>query len=315
MFKELKKFQAELDRYHDVNYVSKVEIDCAKAKGELISYKMSSKKFNEYTRKINDLNQMISKMKKELFAHQESISIMSQEKEAQKKFYKTREDKKIEKVIALENKFKVLDDILYRTGQSVQTINMLNRNCKTSFVKHEFLKKAQRVNPRLYNIAPFIENTIEGNFSPQICAVLVDLEKFHLCLKEEMVDENNSLKHEMNGILGVYTKLDEVTNLQCDYLEVLEKCERLEKELSKITENVNNKSFNELSKRFSELKQHSINLEIALQQSTVKFRNDQIALILGYGDLDQGNITITRVYYVEAEGSFGALRINTATQA
>ncbi|GKD96323.1 hypothetical protein Tco_1380220 [Tanacetum coccineum] len=37
----------------------------------------------------------------------------------------------------------------------------------------------------------------------------------------------------MNAILGVYTELDEVTNLQCDYLEALEKCERLEKELSK----------------------------------------------------------------------------------
>ncbi|GJU27783.1 retrovirus-related pol polyprotein from transposon TNT 1-94 [Tanacetum coccineum] len=32
---------------------------------------------------------------------------------------------------------------------------------------------------------------------------------------------------------------------------------------------------------------------------TVKFRNDQIALILGYGDLVQGTITIKRVYYVE----------------
>ncbi|GJR76300.1 hypothetical protein Tco_0088665 [Tanacetum coccineum] len=341
----------------------------------------------------------------------------------------------------------------------------------------------QTIAKRTYfgHIDPFIQNTIEGNFSPQIHAVLVDLEKFHLCLKEEMVDDLryfNSLEHEvdtlksqlktqktqflneinrlsrvyyyvdqMNAILGVYTKLDEVTNLQCDYLEVLEKCERLEKELSKITENVNKKYFNELSKRFSELKQHSINLELTLQQSqvqlnndkvwkqkestsfrdlnvkyfeiqdleaqlqdksiaiselkklivkmkgksmdtntkepkrnvnqsvatplkktvaayatnqkprsttrkqyehvilrshhqdingnlrlgstlsntswssnsfaarTVKFRNDQIALILGYGDLDQGNITITRVYYVEAEGSFGALRINTATQA
>ncbi|GKG24468.1 hypothetical protein Tco_0395096, partial [Tanacetum coccineum] len=33
MFKDLKKFQAKLDRYDDVNYASKVEIDCAKAKG------------------------------------------------------------------------------------------------------------------------------------------------------------------------------------------------------------------------------------------------------------------------------------------
>nr|GEX11859.1 hypothetical protein [Tanacetum cinerariifolium] len=89
MFKDLKKFQAKLDRYYDVNYVSKVEIDCAKAKGDLISYKMSSEKsFNEYTRKINDLNQMILEIRKELITHQESISIMSQEKEAQQKFYK-----------------------------------------------------------------------------------------------------------------------------------------------------------------------------------------------------------------------------------
>nr|GEU38925.1 putative ribonuclease H-like domain-containing protein [Tanacetum cinerariifolium] len=32
----------ELDRYHDVKYASKVSIDCAKAKGDLISYNMTS---------------------------------------------------------------------------------------------------------------------------------------------------------------------------------------------------------------------------------------------------------------------------------
>ncbi|GKA16586.1 retrovirus-related pol polyprotein from transposon TNT 1-94 [Tanacetum coccineum] len=127
MFKDLKKFQAELNRYHDVNYALKVEIDYAKAKGDLIN-------------------------EKELFAHQETISIMSQEKEAQKKFHKICEDKGLEKVITLENKIKILDDIVYKTGQSVQTMNMLNRNCKTSFGKHEFLKKTQRANPRLYDI-------------------------------------------------------------------------------------------------------------------------------------------------------------------
>ncbi|GJU49384.1 hypothetical protein Tco_1218939 [Tanacetum coccineum] len=53
MFKDLKKFQAELDRYHDVNYASKVETDCAKAKGDLVSYKMESQKsLSEHTRKI-----------------------------------------------------------------------------------------------------------------------------------------------------------------------------------------------------------------------------------------------------------------------
>ncbi|GJS73615.1 hypothetical protein Tco_0706456 [Tanacetum coccineum] len=159
MFKDLKKFQAKLNRYHDMNYPSKVEIDCAIAKGDLVSYKMESQKsFNEYTRRINDLNQTILEMKKELFAHQETISIMSQEKETQKKFHKTREDKELEKVIALENKIKVLDDIVYKIGQSVQTMNMLNRNYKTIFVKPEFLKKAQRANPRLYDIGCYNDN-------------------------------------------------------------------------------------------------------------------------------------------------------------
>nr|GEZ64459.1 hypothetical protein [Tanacetum cinerariifolium] len=130
MFKDLKKFQAELDRYHDVRYASK----------------------------INDLNQTISEIKKELFAHQDTISILSQEKAAQIKFYKAREDKEIDKVITLENKVKVLDNIVYKTGQSVQTTNMLNQNCKTSFAKPEFLKKVQRANPRLYDIRCYNDN-------------------------------------------------------------------------------------------------------------------------------------------------------------
>nr|GEY57796.1 hypothetical protein [Tanacetum cinerariifolium] len=218
MFKDLKKLQAKLDRYHDVKYASKVEIDYAKAKGDLMSYKMVSEKtFNEYTQKINDLNQMISEMKKELFAHQDTISIMSQEKAAQIKFYKTREDKEIDIVIALENKVKVLDNIVYKTGQSVQTLNMLNRNCRTSFAKPEFLKKAQRVNHRLYDI-------------------------------------------------GMYTELDEVTNLQCDYLETLENCECLEKELSKSKI---------MSNSFEALQKHVINRELDLHQCKERIKNNK----------------------------------------
>nr|GEZ00559.1 hypothetical protein [Tanacetum cinerariifolium] len=68
----------------------------------------------------------------------------------------------------------------------------------------------------------------------------------------------------MNAILGVYTKLDEVTNLQCDYLKTLEKCECLEKELSKSKM---------MSKSFEALQKHAINLEINLQQCEEKIKN------------------------------------------
>nr|GEV23897.1 retrovirus-related Pol polyprotein from transposon TNT 1-94 [Tanacetum cinerariifolium] len=79
-------------------------------------------------------------------------------KEAQIQLYKTREDKELDKVIELENEGKVLDNIVYKTGKSVQTMNMLNNKCRTSFTKPEFLKKAQRANPRLYDIGCYNDN-------------------------------------------------------------------------------------------------------------------------------------------------------------
>nr|GEV88032.1 integrase, catalytic region, zinc finger, CCHC-type, peptidase aspartic, catalytic [Tanacetum cinerariifolium] len=97
-------------------------------------------------------------MKDKLSAHQETIFILSQHKEAHIKLYKTQEDKEINKVIELGNKVKVLDNIVYKTGQSVQTMNMLNNKCRTSFAKPEFLKKAQRANPPVYDIGYYNDN-------------------------------------------------------------------------------------------------------------------------------------------------------------
>nr|GEX69320.1 hypothetical protein [Tanacetum cinerariifolium] len=290
----------------------------------------------------------LKEMKKDLFACQETISILSQQQEAQIKLYKTREDKEIDKVIALENKVKVLDNIVYKTGQSVQTMNMLNSKCKTSFAKPEFLKKAQRANPRLCDIGCYNDNlalmlapesddvihlekesrsklsdlirpfdyeklnNLYDLFLPQRekssaqryfseRRINVDLKQFHLCLKEEMVaylryfnalelevdylrsqlktqkmqflNEIDRLSREyyyvdhMNVILGVYTELDEVTNLQCDYLETLEKCECLEKELSKSKI---------MSKSFETFQKHAINLELELQQCKEKIKNEKL---------------------------------------
>nr|GFD03922.1 hypothetical protein [Tanacetum cinerariifolium] len=42
--------------------------------------------------------------------------MLTQQKEAQIKLYKSREDKELEKVIELENKVQVLDNIVYKTG-------------------------------------------------------------------------------------------------------------------------------------------------------------------------------------------------------
>nr|GEX50401.1 retrovirus-related Pol polyprotein from transposon TNT 1-94 [Tanacetum cinerariifolium] len=159
LYTDYKKSKAELARRNSKEYTSQMELECAKVRGDLLSYKMDyQKSCTKYTDTINDLNQTISKMIDKLSAHQETISILSQQKEAQIKLYKTRKDKELDKVIELENKVKVLDNIVYKTGQSVQTMNLLNNKCRTSFVKPEFPKKAQRSNPRLYDIGCYNDN-------------------------------------------------------------------------------------------------------------------------------------------------------------
>ncbi|GJR20973.1 retrovirus-related pol polyprotein from transposon TNT 1-94 [Tanacetum coccineum] len=266
MFKDLKKFQAELDRYHDVNYASKVEINCAKSKGDLII--------------TVDLEISLCLKRGSGFA-----------------------------------------DLRYFNSFEHE-VDYLKSQLETQ--KTQFLNEIDRLFREYY------------------------------------------YADHMNAILGVYTTLDEFTDLQCDYVDQVVKCERLEKELSKNslakTDFSKSKSvtINNVSNDFSKpvtaqilpqnvmsiLKntnaialgmtkqpiavpistrepKRTINQSVATSHkktvatepivkkpknttrklyehvSTVKFGNDQIAPILGYGDLVQGNITIKRVYYVK----------------
>nr|GFA97458.1 hypothetical protein [Tanacetum cinerariifolium] len=219
----IEKLKCEIDESKNRNKFletsNQMEFECAKVRGDLLSYKMDyQKSCTKYTETINALNQTISEMKDKLSAHQETISILSKQKEAQIKLYKTQEDKKIDKVIELENKVKVLDNIFYKTGQSVQTMNMLNNKCQTSFAKPEFLKKAQRANPRLYDIGCYNDN-LALMLAPDTDKVIrlekesrsklrdlirpFDYTKLNnLCLNEEMVADLryfNSLESEVDS--------------------------------------------------------------------------------------------------------------------
>nr|GFB37150.1 hypothetical protein [Tanacetum cinerariifolium] len=159
LYADFKKSKAELKGRDSIEYATEMELECAKVKSEFYTYKEESQmSCIKYTQTINDLNQTISEMKNKLYAHQDTISILKQQKDAQIKLYKTRKDKEIEKVIDLENKDKVLDNIVYKTGQSVQTMNMLNNKCRTSFTKPEYLEKAKQANPRLYDIGCYNDN-------------------------------------------------------------------------------------------------------------------------------------------------------------
>nr|GEW63713.1 retrovirus-related Pol polyprotein from transposon TNT 1-94 [Tanacetum cinerariifolium] len=198
-------------------------------------------------------------------------------------------EKRMDKSIMWDQKCKSSKE-LFKIKKGVATIFDGVERCKQTIAKRTYFG----------HIDPFIQNTIEGNFCTEILRINADLEKFYLCLKEEIVAdlryfnslelEVDSLKSQLetqktqilneidrlsreyyyadhiNATLGVYTELDEVTNLQCDYLKSLEKCGCLEKELSKSKM---------MSTSFEALQKHAITLELDLQQCKEKIKNDK----------------------------------------
>nr|GEX93142.1 hypothetical protein [Tanacetum cinerariifolium] len=157
------KLKCEINERKNLNTLletsNKVLVE--KLKSEIADFK--NKSLTEANNKLSEENDLLyadfKKSKAEL-KRRDSIEYASEmELECAKiKLYKTHEDKEIEKVIDLENKVKVLDNIVYKTSQSVQMMNMLNNKCRMSFAKPEFLKKAKQVNPRLYDIGCYNDN-------------------------------------------------------------------------------------------------------------------------------------------------------------
>nr|GEX54581.1 hypothetical protein [Tanacetum cinerariifolium] len=158
----IEKLKCEIDDNKNRNKFletsNKVLVD--KLKGEIEDFKNKNKSLESSNNRFKEANNKLSKTNKLLYNDfkksqaelERRIDVeYASKKEAQIKLYKTREDKELDKV-------KVLDTIVYKTGQSVQTINMLNSKCQTSFAKPEFLKKAQRANPRLYDIGCYNNN-------------------------------------------------------------------------------------------------------------------------------------------------------------
>nr|GEZ51217.1 integrase, catalytic region, zinc finger, CCHC-type, peptidase aspartic, catalytic [Tanacetum cinerariifolium] len=279
LYADYKKSKDELKRRNTVEYATEMELECAKLRGELISNEMERKRYSEKdTHVINCLKQTVSELQHKLSTHQDTISVLTQQKDAQIKLYKTREDKDIEKVIDLENKVKVLDNIVYKTGQSVQTMNMLNNKCRTSFVKPRYLKKAKQANPRLYDIGCYNDNLVlmlskesdevirlEKESRSKLSDLVRPFDYANLNSLDDLFVPQREKSPEQR-FFSELSRLNEVPNLQCDYLELLEKYECLEKELSKSKI---------MLKSFKALQKHAINLEIDLQQCQEYIKNDK----------------------------------------
>ncbi|GKB27512.1 retrovirus-related pol polyprotein from transposon TNT 1-94 [Tanacetum coccineum] len=231
--KDLKKFQAELDKYNDVNYASKVEIDCAKAKGDLIFAKPEFlKKAQRANPRLYDIGVIptTSVSRPQLKSNQLEDRVMPNNSQGKK-----------------------------------QNVEDHHRNFKFSNNKTSITACNDSLNAKTSNV----------NFVCVTCGKCVLNDNHDLCVLHYINGVNSRTrqpmavpistrepKHNVNQSVATSTHRD-----------------------------------NPIHRRLWCSKHMTRNLKLLTNfvekfMRTVKFRNDQIAPILGYGDLVQGTITI-----------------------
>ncbi|GJT45915.1 hypothetical protein Tco_0954630 [Tanacetum coccineum] len=112
-------------------------------------------------KQITTLNEENSNLNKQLSKEKSTVSSLLEEKKKLKSDFKIREDELLDKQIQLENKIKELDNILVKTGQSIQTMHMLSpkpdsfyhteRKMALGYQNPFYLKQAQQKQQSLYN--------------------------------------------------------------------------------------------------------------------------------------------------------------------
>nr|GEV54502.1 retrovirus-related Pol polyprotein from transposon TNT 1-94 [Tanacetum cinerariifolium] len=124
-----------------------------------------SKKINSlylsFGKQIMTLNEEISDLNKQLSKEKSTVSFLLEEKKKLKSDFKIHKDKLFDKQIHLEKKIKELDNILVKTGQSIQTIHMLSPKPDSFYHTEQkmalgyqnpfYLKQAQKKQQSLYD--------------------------------------------------------------------------------------------------------------------------------------------------------------------
>ncbi|GJX67615.1 hypothetical protein Tco_0303342 [Tanacetum coccineum] len=98
-------------------------IELARYRGQEISFEINKANFDELE---TTLNEEIANLNNYLSKEKSTISLLQKEKKKLNSDFKTREDELLDKLIQSEKKIKELDNILIKTGQSIQTMHMLS---------------------------------------------------------------------------------------------------------------------------------------------------------------------------------------------
>ncbi|GKC40131.1 hypothetical protein Tco_1052515 [Tanacetum coccineum] len=172
---------AKLDRY-------KEQVKVLKEKQNVeIKNQTSFSESNEQNAEIDRLKQILSEQMQEKESLLKTVSALKTD-------FQKEENRNIDREISLEKKIKQLDNIIFKRGQSAQTVHMLTKSkiCydhstkqAIGFEKPFCLKKARESEPKLYDGNVILNaNTIEILDSEETL-MLVEESRSKMLLKEQ----------------------------------------------------------------------------------------------------------------------------------
>ncbi|GJR36414.1 retrovirus-related pol polyprotein from transposon TNT 1-94 [Tanacetum coccineum] len=150
-------------------------------------------------------------------------------------------------------------------------------NGRPTFANPRYLKKAQSEKPCLYEI-PYDNSDHANRFAPNREETMTLANESRSKLNKDYVKPYDYTKQ--NNVTCSYlhslSDLNAYAELQCMYLHKVKECECLAQKLSKQTESVNKEVHNKLLKSFAKLENHSISLELTLQQCKEQMKNNSV---------------------------------------
>nr|GEU70659.1 hypothetical protein [Tanacetum cinerariifolium] len=225
---------AKLERYKEQVKVLK--------EGQNVEVKSQDKFSNshEQNAEIDRLKQTLSEQFQEKESLMKTFTVLKND-------FKKEESRNIDREIALENKIKHFDNIVYKRDQSAQSHSKLNANSELICVKCNGCMLSDNHDICVLNVindviarpkSKYVKITSKRKvWKPTGKVVKIVLWYLDFGCSKHMTEDRSQLTNFVNKILG-----------------------------------------------------------------TVKFGNDHVAKIMGYGDYQIGNVTILRVYYVEGFG-------------
>ncbi|GKB45689.1 hypothetical protein Tco_0896442 [Tanacetum coccineum] len=214
-------------------------------------------------KQIADHNEKVEAFQKEIFALKQELSLkvetnsfLKNNLEILKQESSEGEDKYIDEVLVLNKKKKELENIT-RYDSDVKPLVSKLRDTLPKFVQ-ELHKEVFEMK----QIFKGMETDVNACFVEKKD---VEIEKQQLLIKNDRLLEESMSCDIMCIILHSVKEFDASSDLSCIFIDNCAKYESIETKLFNQRENVDNKSFKELSKRFTKLEEYSISLELCLQ--------------------------------------------------